>query len=291
MPSSMEPVLAIRQATAMGCTALQIFLGNPETFRPTWLKPPVIKACVRLMKQSQLHPIVIHASLMINLATKNESVWKSSCGLLQSTIIQAIQLQATYIVVHLGRCDADQRDQGIGRLIEGIASCWPPSATKQQQVHSMLLLENSYGKKGSLGSSLQELGVILRAFPTLGHDRIGVCLDTAHLWSAGYDLTTPEAVREMIQILEEQIGSQRVKVIHLNDSVNPLGSGKDQHARWGEGLISSSGLEGLYALIKHPSLAHAAFILETPVARDEANQLLWSHDQVHFDLIKKIAQH
>jgi deoxyribonuclease-4 len=138
----------------------------------------------------------------------------------------------------------------------------------------MLLLENDVGAGNSLGSRFEQLAAILRLLPQY-QDRLGVCLDTAHLWGAGYDISSEEDALQVLQQFEEVAGLDRLKVLHLNDTRMALGSHRDVHARLGEGMI---GADGLQAILNHPRLAHIAVLMETPIKKDERDKEDWQHD-------------
>jgi deoxyribonuclease-4 len=189
---------------------------------------------------------------------------------LQWTLQRGALLGAGYVVFHTGSHRGSGVDAGIGRIAEAIKRILPETPPEV-----MLLLENDVGAGNSLGHSFEQLGATLDLL--LEHrERLGVCIDTAHLWGAGHDISTAAATQQVIEEIDQAIGLKRLKVIHLNDTEKALGSHRDVHARLGEGVI---GEDGIRALLSDPRLAHAAVILETPIKTDEQDKEDWEHDK------------
>ncbi len=150
----------------------------------------------------------------------------------------------------------------------------------------MLLLENDVGAGNSLGGSFEQIGSVLNLLPQY-QERLGVCLDTAHLWGAGYDISTAASTQQVLQHFDEIIGLNRLKVIHLNDTEMALGSHRDVHTRLGEGII---GEEGLRTLLTDPRLGHVVVLLETPIKTDEQNKEDWEHDKRQLEKAKELMR-
>jgi len=146
----------------------------------------------------------------------------------------------------------------------------------------MLLLENDVGAGNSLGGSFEQIGTVLNLLPQY-QERLGVCIDTAHLWGAGYDISSAASTLQVLQQFDEVIGLRRLKVIHLNDTEMALGSRRDVHTRIGEGII---GEEGLRALLTDPRLDHVAVLLETPIKTDDHDKEDWEHDKQKLERVK-----
>jgi endonuclease IV len=150
----------------------------------------------------------------------------------------------------------------------------PDKSGGEMRPQVMLLLENDVGAGNSLGHSFEQLAAILAQLPQY-QDRLGICIDTAHLWGAGYDISSQASTLQVLQNCEDTFGLARLKVIHLNDTAMALGSHRDVHKRLGEGIIGS---EGLQTLLRDPRLAHVAVLMETPIKTDEHNKEDWTHD-------------
>jgi deoxyribonuclease-4 len=150
----------------------------------------------------------------------------------------------------------------------------------------MLLLENDVGAANSLGGKFEQLAAILALLPEQ-QERLGICIDTAHLWGAGYDISTKKSTLEMLRNCDEVIGLERLKVLHLNDTKMALGSHRDVHARIGEGIIPSRGLR---ALLSDKRLAHVAVLLETPIKTDDKDKEDWEHDAGQIAQVRSLMQ-
>src|SRR5579883_688653 len=178
-------------------------------------------------------------------------------------------LGARYVVFHTGSHRGAGVEVGIARVAQGIERVMSESPPEV-----MLLLENDVGAGHTLGSQFEQLAAILALLPQY-QERLGVCIDTAHLWGAGHDISSAASTAQVLKRCDETFGLARLKVIHLNDTSMSLGSHRDVHKRLGEGLI---GTDGLRALLHDPRLAHVAVLLETPIKTDEHDKEDWVHD-------------
>jgi deoxyribonuclease-4 len=149
----------------------------------------------------------------------------------------------------------------------------------------MLLLENDVGAGHTLGHSFEQLAAIL-ALRSEYQERLGVCLDTAHLWGAGYDISSTDSTLQILQHFDETIGLARLRVLHLNDTEKALGSHRDVHARLGEGVINE---EGLRTLLTDPRLAHVAVLMETPIETNEEGKEDWDKDAMQIAKARELA--
>ena len=231
---------------------------------------------------NELYPVVIHAPYLINLASPDDSIWEKSTALLQWTLQRGALLGAHYVVFHTGSHRGSGVEAGIARIAEAIRRILPETPPEV-----MLLLENDVGAGNSLGYSFEQLGAVIDLLPDY-RERLGVCIDTAHLWGAGYDISNAGTTRQMLEQFDRIIGLDRLKVIHLNDTEMALGSHRDVHARLGEGII---GEEGLRVLLCEPRLAHTAVILETPIKTDEQEKEDWEHDKQQLARARTLMQH
>jgi deoxyribonuclease-4 len=218
---------------------------------------------------------------LINLASPDEVIWEKSIALLRWTLQRGELLGAAYVIFHTGSHRGSGVDAGLARIAEAIALILPETPPEV-----MLLLENDVGAGNSLGHSFEQIGMVLNVLPQY-EDRLGVCLDTAHLWGGGHDISNAASVQQLLQHFDDVIGLKRLKVIHLNDTEVALGSHRDVHARLGEGII---GEEGLRALLRDPRLDHVAVLLETPIKTDEHDKEDWEHDKRHLEKAKELMR-
>src|SRR6266704_5673882 len=217
MPTNSKPVKAAHIAQQIGCNAIQIFASNPTGWRPAGDNPAACAAFAQAVRACDLDPLVIHAPYLINLASPDDFIWEKSIVLLSWTLGRGALLGARYVVFHTGSHRGSGVEAGIARIAQAIARILPETPPEV-----MLLLENDVGAGNSLGHSFEQIGAALNLLPQY-QERLGVCLDTAHLWGAGYDIGTPTSARQVLDHFDESVGVPRLKVIHLNDTEMLLG--------------------------------------------------------------------
>jgi deoxyribonuclease IV len=254
MPVVPAPKVALARTEEVGGDAVQIFVTNPRGWRPPAPRPREEETFRALRAELGGWPVVVHAAYLINLASSNAEFAAKSVELLRATLDRAARFEAMAVVFHIGSHTGAGEDAGLERLIARIDRALDDAAPGP-----LLLLENDVGGGGKLGGRFETIARALDALPQHA-ERLGVCLDTAHLWGAGYDIGTPEAARRTLDEADRAFGLARVPVWHLNDARAGLGSHLDRHARLGEGEIP---LEGLSALLRDPRLAQAILIMET----------------------------
>lgn len=245
---------ALIVARDTGCETVQIFSRNPRG----WAAKPLTAADVALFRKvrrvTKLKPVAIHCNYLVNLAAADELLLQKSRASFREEMERALLLGADYLVVHpgsaRGACEAD-----------GIRTC---SASLQfacrrlQMGKLKILLENTAGQGECIGHRFEHLREIMDACPKLP---LGVCFDTAHAFTAGYDIREEEGLQGLIDKIEGTVKTKNVRAIHFNDSRAAYNSRVDRHWHIGEGHIGS---DALRRVAQHPKLAHAAFILETP---------------------------
>jgi deoxyribonuclease IV len=250
---------AARRSRQIGARALQIFSDNPTAWRRRPEPPPDAEAFVTYAKREGIAPISIHASYLINLAGSAEPFASQSRDGLIVEMQRAPQYGAILVNTHIGSHRGVGRDAGLRRIVESVRAILAESPPGVR-----LVLENSSGGGDLLGSRIEELAEILDGVGRdVGADRLAFCLDTAHLWGAGYDVSGEEGARDVLDRFDGLIGLDRLPMLHLNDSRSELGSRSDRHEHVGAGRI---GAAGLGALLRDPRLAWATFIMETPGA-------------------------
>jgi len=281
MPTHSNAPKAAQIASQLGCTSIQIFASNPTGWRSTAGNPASQVAFAQATRDYGLDPVVIHAPYLINLASPDEVIWQKSVSLLRWTLQRGELLGAASVVFHTGSHRGSGVDAGLARIAEAIALILPETPPGV-----MLLLENDVGAGHSLGHNFEQISMVLDVLPQY-EDRLGVCLDTAHLWGAGHDISNAASVQQLLQHFDDMIGLNRLKVIHLNDTEMALGSHRDVHARLGEGII---GEEGLRALLCDTRLDHVAVLLETPIKTDEHDKEDWEHDKQQLEKAKELMR-
>jgi deoxyribonuclease-4 len=246
---------AIARAVAIGCECLQIFVGNPRSWRAVPYSPEDLAEFRRERVRSGLDPLVAHAPYLLNLAASGE-VYERSVRALGHALEVMEALGGIGVVTHIGSA----RDCGFAEAVRRVARAVRRGLAGTDRV--LVLLEGSAGR--TLGGTFGELAALLDELD--GDERVGICLDTAHLYAAGWDLQAPEGVEAMLGAFQEQVGLGRLRLLHLNDTQAPRGSLRDRHENIGAGRI---GLAGFRALVSHPRLASLCGIIETPGFGDQ----------------------
>lgn len=261
-------VKAVERAVEIGANALQIFTDNPTAWRRRATPPPELARFKKALREADIAPLAIHASYLINLAGPEDAFYEQSIELLAHELETGRRYGARYVNVHIGSHRGTGLEAGVKRLGTGLARVFdrlgsPAHAPSARHRGPLLVLENSAGGGGGIGTTVEELAMVLEAAAASGApvDRIGFCLDTAHLWSAGYDLRDDESLERLVGSFDAEIGLARLRIVHLNDSKAPLGSHLDRHEHVGAGRL---GARGMGNVLRHPRLASAAFYLETP---------------------------
>ncbi len=224
MPTHSNAIKAAAIAQQIGCTAIQIFASNPRSWQPTAGDTMDYAAFAQAVRQDGLDPVVIHAPYLINLASPDEAIWEKSVNLLRWTLQRGALLGATYVVFHTGSHRGSGVEAGVARIAQAVMRILPETPPQV-----MLLLENDVGGGDSLGHNFEQLGAVLDLLPQY-QQRLGTCLDTAHLWGAGHDISNVTSTLQVLQHFDEAVGLSRLQVIHLNDTKMTLGSHRDAHA-------------------------------------------------------------
>ena len=244
---------AVEYAKSLGCSAVQIFSSNARSYRVAKLDRPMLAAFAQLRKDAGIERSVIHTAYLINLASEDPTIVEKSLGLIRGDLAVAAAGQIDYVNTHLGSYGTRDRAMGFAQIrtaLEAALADIDPAVT--------LVLENSAGAGNLAGGTLEELGRFVRS---IGHPQLGVCLDTAHAWAAGYEINSQSGVDRFLTEADEQIGLDRIPMFHFNDTEVPLGASRDRHYHIGEGLI---GFDGFRALLAHGSVRDKTAILETP---------------------------
>jgi deoxyribonuclease-4 len=245
---------ALLLAAELGCDAVQIFSRNPRGWMAKPLTPEAIKLFKKTRKLTKLSPVLIHANYLINLSAADEIILLKSINSFREEVERAILLGVDYLVVHPGSArGCPERD-----ALEICALSLQVACKGLRFGKLKILLENTAGQGECIGHRFEHLRAIIRACPKLP---LAVCIDTAHSFTAGYDIREEEGLAATIETIRRTVGLKNVRAVHFNDSRAPYNSRVDRHWHIGEGHI---GTEALRRFARHPKLAHAAFILETP---------------------------
>lgn len=241
-------------ASELGCDTVQLFSRNPRGWQTKPLTDQDIALFKQARRQTKISPVAIHCNYLVNLAAADEALLEKSRSSFREEIERAVLLGVDYLVVHpgsaRGACEAD----GIAKCVDSLKTCCKALRLGRLRI----LLENTAGQGECIGYRFEHLREIMGSCPKLP---LGVCFDTAHAFTAGYDIREADGLASTIEALDRTVRTKNVRAIHFNDSRAPYNSRVDRHWHIGEGHIGS---EALRRIARHPKLAHAAFILETP---------------------------
>ena len=249
---------SIDRARVLGCETMQIFSRSPRGWAAPHLREQDIQKFRKRREKRGISPLAVHIPYLINLATPDEGLYRRSIDAYIDDIRRADVLGADYFVTHLGSHTGSGEQKGIKRFSGALNEI-----IKKAHPQSMILLETTAGSGSSLGCTFEQIRDILGNLT--GRAKVGVCVDTAHIFEAGYDIKTKQGLEATLGEFDRLIGGGLIKVVHFNDSSTELGSHVDRHAHIGKGAI---GLGALGRIINHPKLADAAFIMETPKESD-----------------------
>lgn len=250
---------AIQRIQKVGGTALQIFSKNQRQWRVPSLTEESIQAFKEEWQKWGRYPVAVHTSYLINLAAKNKDILKRSVSAFADELKRAALLGIPFVIIHPGSHGGEGVKTGLKKVVQSLDRSLELSETTEV----MILLETTAGQGTNLGASFEELAFILEK--SKYQEKLGVCVDTAHIFAAGYDLRTPTAYARTFDLLEKNIGLSRVRFFHLNDSRTALGSRKDRHEHIGQGQI---GLAGFKLLLNDPRFQDHPMVLETPKGKD-----------------------
>jgi deoxyribonuclease-4 len=256
---------ALESARKLGCNALQIFSAGPRIWQGGPLRIPEVDAQAFRARREELRlgPLVIHSNYLINLAAPQPMLRTRSIQAFHDETVRAVALGADFLVVHPGSRGEATSAQAVATIIDSVRQ-----AAKRVPLAGLhILLENTAGMGTAVGSRLEEVAEIVGGLDGLP---AGACLDTAHLFAAGYDIKSESGLASMIEAIDRMIGLDRVPVFHVNDSKIALGGRIDRHEHIGKGKI---GAEAFGRILTHPRLGSAApeglpgraFLLETPI--------------------------
>lgn len=262
------------RAAGLKCQTMQIFARNPQQWRAGSLNPKDIEEFKLRRKEFHIDPVFVHISYLINLASPNPGLYQGSIRAYIEDMQEADKLKVDYIVTHMGSHKETSEEAGIKRLIAALNKIL--SETKGSKVG--ILLENTSGSGSWLGYKFAHQKKILAGIKE--KSRVGLCLDTAHAYLAGYNLATKHGLDKMLAEIDAQVGLKLIKLIHLNDAYGELASHHDRHDHIGKGSI---GLEGMKRIINHPKLKNIPMVLETP-KDDEAS------DALNLALVRKLSK-
>lgn len=261
LPVKAGLVKAADRAHEIGATTMQLFSDNPTAWRRRTELPADLAAFRDRLSELDIGPLAIHAPYLVNLAGADEKFHEQSIATMVSELQVGAAYGASFVNVHVGSHRGLGREEGLRRLIDGISRI-----VQAVEVNGpLLVLETAAGSGDGIGSSIEDLADAME-LAAVGHvDQIGFCLDTAHLWAAGYRIHGDDGVAQLVERIDAVLGRQHVVMVHLNDSRSECGSLVDRHEHIGAGKIGAAGIN---AILEHPWLATLPAYLETPGMED-----------------------
>jgi len=244
---------AIDRIEAIGGESLQIFTQSPRTWRQTNHDPANFERFKERRAEAGIQGVVCHALYLVNLATPDEEIYEKSVTTLMNTVDVACAIEADGVVFHVGSHLGAGFEAGLEHVVPALER-----ALERCSETTWLLIENSAGAGGTIGRSVDELAVLVDRLDR--HPRLGICLDSCHLWVSGVDVTDRTALDVCVDEVEERIGLDRLRALHVNDAGAPFDSNRDRHANLGEGEIA----DGMSVFLGHPKLQGLPTILEVP---------------------------
>lgn len=258
--------LAIARGFALRCEAIQIFNKNNNQWKAFTLADDVVVRYKQALKACAIHPVVSHASYLINLATTDRALWEKSRDSFAEELERCDRLGVPYLVVHPGSHMGAGEETGIARVAQALNEIYA-----RHKFKCVTCIEHTAGQGNHIGYKFEHLGAIRKQMNN--KKKFGVCLDTCHLVAAGYDYSTPEKYAAMMRAFDKTVGLKTLKVVHFNDSKTPLGSRVDRHDHIGKGTVGKSGFR---SFLTDPRLAEIPGLLETPTdgtGKDEKRNL------------------
>jgi deoxyribonuclease-4 len=242
------------KAASIGCEGVQIFASSPQMWRPPSCKPAEAEAFRAACAEASLGSVAVHAIYLVNPAAESDEHREKTVVSLVKTLEAAEMLGASVVVTHLGSSKGSTKAEALARSCRTFGEI-----LTQYSGPVRLLFETSAGAGETMGGTFDELGEMIR---TIGAPaNLGACIDTAHIFTAGYDLRTADDLERTLETFDRHVGLDKLGAVHLNDSKAPFGSNKDRHENIGDGEI---GAEALGRFIRHPALGTTPLYLEVP---------------------------
>jgi deoxyribonuclease-4 len=249
------PAKAVERGEERGCRSIQIFNQNPRQWKSRVYSDEEVAAYHEAMKGSNVEELVIHAVYLLNCASEDPEIRDKSLAALIVALNAGAQLKAKGVVLHPGSAlksggSVEEALKRAGKVIKEALA---------ESEKCPLLLEDTAGAGGTLGRSFEELATLLEVAG--GQKRLGICLDSCHLFASGYDVRTRESLAKVIDDFDKTVGCDRLGALHVNDSMTGLGSNRDRHTNLGDGEI---GVEGMIAFLSEPRFEGLPVIFEGP---------------------------
>jgi deoxyribonuclease IV len=264
-------ITAFERAAAIGAETIQIFGAPPQVWKRRIIRPEECSAFKAKIRETGIDPVFIHGVYLINLATGTPDQLTKSTEALSGDLRLASAIGAKGVIFHIGSHKGAGFDEVKAQIVGAVNSC-----LKDTPADVWIILENSAGSGGTIGSKFSELGAVMKSTKS---KRVKVCLDTEHAYASGYNIAEPGPLDAVMQEFDKEIGLANLVAVHANDSKIPLGGGRDRHDNIGEGHIGRAGFE---TIMRHPAFRDVPFLLEVPGFDDTGP------DKANVDILKEI---
>jgi deoxyribonuclease IV len=264
---------AVLTGRDVGCESLQIFVKSSNQWRAAAFREGEVERFRANLEATGLGPVVAHDSYLINLCSPDDALWNKSLEAFQVELDRCETLGIPYLVTHPGSHVGSGEEAGLARLARAIDRVH----ASRPQHRVKILLETTAGQGSALGNRFEHLRTVLRSVDQ--PERLGICLDTCHVFAAGYDLRTPDVYEETMERFDSLLGLGSLRAIHLNDSKRELGSRVDRHEQIGKGHL---GVEAFRLLLNDGRLQEVPMVLETPKGPD------YAEDRVNLALLRSL---
>jgi len=268
---------ALEAALRLGCDAVQVFVKNQRQWRATDLNPADLERWHTLLASSGLRPPIAHATYLINLAAPDRRLHARSRAMLAEELLRCEQLGIPYLVVHPGSAGGSSIRAAIARVSRALNHIF----ARHPALRTMALLETTAGQGKSLGRSFDELAAIIAGVEE--PQRLGICIDSCHVFAAGYDIRRLAGYEDMVARAVRTVGLERIRCWHMNDSRCPCGSHVDRHAHIGQGKLGRAAFANILA---DPRFLGVPMILETPKGHDARGR---DFDELNLRRLRAIA--
>ncbi len=272
---------SVEIAAECGCQCVQLFSKNNNQWKAKEISnDDVTKFQGALERLKISHPLV-HDSYLINLAAPEDELWKKSIDAFVVELQRAERLGIPYVVTHPGAFTTSSEEAGLGRIVQALNEVH----AQTRGIKAMCLLENTAGQGSTLGWKFEHLAAILH--DVRDPERLGLCVDTCHVFAAGYALSTPPEYKATMKAFDKIVGLKLIKAFHLNDSKKELGSRVDRHEHIGRGKI---GLEGFRLLVNDKRFAKVPMYLETPKENDDGEANGVELDKMNLAMLRGLVE-
>jgi deoxyribonuclease-4 len=243
---------ALDNAVGMNADAVQLFVQSPRTWRFPEHHPEDLQRFRERLEQTGL-AAVVHSLYLVNLAAPDDAIYTKSVDTMRATVDAACAIDADAVVFHVGSHLGAGFEAGLERVVPALQQVLDRCTER-----TWLLMENSAGAGGTIGRSIDELALLFAALDR--HQRLGICLDSCHLYVSGVDVTDEAAFDAVVREVDDRIGLDRLRLLHANDAKAPLGSNRDRHDNIRDGLMG----DGLAVFLAHPKLQGLPVVTEVP---------------------------